>query len=56
MLHTIAVEPHALLDAGSFVIRNTAPLAELTTPEAICWYRELVHTIAGVTVEDVALT
>jgi DNA/RNA-binding domain of Phe-tRNA-synthetase-like protein len=35
MPHTIVVEPHTLLDAGSFVIRSTAPLAELTTPEVI---------------------
>ena len=35
MALTIAVEPHPLLEVGSFVIRSATPLAELPTPAAI---------------------
>jgi hypothetical protein len=35
MALTIAVEPHPLLDVGSFVIRCSSPLAERPTPAAI---------------------
>ena len=32
---TLMIEPHPLLDAGAFVIRNAHPLAELATPATI---------------------